>query len=397
MHAKRLAPLAIAAATVLILALLYATRPTLERVEPERAIPTVRVVQAMPQTLRHLVRSQGTVAPRTEANLVAEVSGRVLWIAPSFASGGFFDVDAPLVRLDPRDYELALERAEAQLRRARSELDFAAAELARQEGLSTGGVASVSQLADARRAANVAEASQLDARAALEQSERDLSRTEIRAPFAGRIREANVDIGQFVNRGAPLARVYATDYAEIRLPIPDDQLAFLDIGPPRPGLPLDVDRAPVRLSAQFAGQLTEWNGYLVRTEGEIDQRSRMVNIVARVEDPYRSGATTAGVPLAVGLFVHAEISGPEVDNVIVVPRYAMHDGNHILVVDANDRLHRRTVEVLRIDRDEVLVVGPLAEGERVCLSPLQVVVEGMQVRAIEDDMPRADLPGAPPT
>jgi len=384
MNTKRLAPIIILVVAAIGVALLYATAPTPARLEPERGIPTVRTIDATPRKLNLIVRSQGTVTPRTQADLVAEIDGRIVWIAPTFAPGGFFDAEMPLIRLESRDYELALDRARASVQRARSEREFAASELARQEGLSSGGVASASQLADANRASTVAEANWLDSRAALEQAERDLERTEIRAPFAGRIREEGVDVGQFVNRGSMLARLYATDYAEIRLPIPDEQLAFLDIPKPAPRASLDVRGAEVRLTALFAGQPNEWIGHLVRTEGEIDQRSRMVNVVARVEDPYRTKSTTSSTPLAVGLFVQAEIKGPEVDNVIVVPRYAMRNDSEILIVGPDNILHTRAVDVIRIDRDDVLVRGPLGEGERICISPLQIVIEGMPVRAIED-------------
>ena len=384
MNPKILAPLVILALTGLGVLILIATAPRIEHVEPERAIPTVRVIDATPRAVRHRVRSQGTVAPRTESDLVSEVEGRIVWTAAGFAPGGFFRENDPLVRLERRDYELAIDRRRAAVRRAVSEREFAAAELARQEGLSAGGVASPSQLADARRAANVAEANVLDARAALEQAQRDLERTEIRAPYDGRIREERADVGQFVSRGAVLARVYATDFAEIRLPIADHQLAFLDVPAASAGTPIEIAGATVRLSATFAGVRTEWQGEVVRTEGEIDPKSRLVHVVARVEDPYGVREDVPSVPLAVGLFVQAEIEGPIVENAIVVPRYAMRDDSRILVVDDRNELHTREVEVLRIDRDEVLVQGPLSEGERICVSPLQVVVEGMTVRPVDD-------------
>jgi RND family efflux transporter MFP subunit len=392
MNPKLLAPIVILCLTALGVLVMVETAPSVEHVEAERATPTVRVIAATPRTLRHTVRSQGTVAPRTEANLVAEVEGRVLWIAPTFASGGYFVAGDPLIRLDPRDYELTVDRRRANVQRNRGELKFAAAELKRQEGLSDGGVASVSQLANARRAATVAQANLLDARATLEQAERDLERTEIRAPFDGRIRDEEIDIGQFVNRGTALARVYATDYAEIRLPIPDAQLAFLNVGATRPGVPIDLGSAIVRLTATFAGQPSEWQGRVVRTEGAIDQRSRMVNVVARVEDPLRTASEFPEVPLVVGLFVQAEIEGPLVKNAIVVPRYAMRNDSRILVVDRDNRLHTRDVEILRIDRDDVIVQGPLSPGERICISPLQVVVEGMSVRTVEDSLAQGSDP-----
>jgi RND family efflux transporter MFP subunit len=364
---------------------LVATAPSVDYKEPARAIPTVRTIPGQTETLRYSVRSQGTVAPRTEADLVPEISGRVVWVSPSLAPGGFFKEGEPLLRVEPRDFELAVKRQRAALKRATSELDFAASELARRQGLSDAGVASPSQLSDARRAAGVAEANVSDARAALEQARRDLERAEIRAPFEGRVREEQVDVGQFVARGSVVARIYATDYVEIRLPIPDDQLAFLDL----PDLRLvdfegKHEGPAVRLRSSFAGKLHEWSGRIVRTEGEIDSKSRMVNVVARVEKPYGISDVENRPPLAVGLFVEAEIFGPEAQNVIVVPRYAMRDGSTVLIVDAESQLRTKHVTVLRIDRDDVLVQGPLGKGERICVSPIQVVVEGMTVQTVED-------------
>ncbi len=368
--------------------LLVATAPSVQTVAPERTVAAVRVLTPEPRSVQLSVRTQGTVAPRTESTLVPEVSGRVTWISPALVSGGFFAAGEVLLRLDRRESELAVSRARAALVRAESELAFASEELDRQQGLSQRKVASPSQLSAAQRARRVAKAGVDEARAALEQAQWDLERTAIIAPFQGRVRDEQVDVGQFVTRGAPVATLYATDYAEIRLPIADHQLAYLELPSMRRGSD-DPESAPrVKLHARFAGRDLQWRGRIVRTEGEIDARSRMVHVVARVEDPYgMQGGTDARdqPPLAVGLFVHAEISGPTVEGVLVVPRYAMRDETTLLVVDADDRLRLREVEVLRIDRDEVLIKGALAPGERICLSPLQVVVEGMPVRPIRDD------------
>ena len=391
-----LAPIVITLVSLLGAFVIVATAPSVEYKEPERAIPTVRTIEAETTTLRHRVRSQGTVAPRTEADLVAEVAGRVVWLSPAFAPGGFFKQGDPLIRIETRDFELAVERQRAALKRAESEYEFAASELRRREGLSNAGVASASQLADARRAASVAEAAVIDARAALEQARRDLERSQIRAPFDGRVRVEHVDIGQFVTRGNVLGRLYATDYAEIRLPIPDHEIAFLDLPDPRVASPETLREGPeVILHAVFAGQPFEWRGRIVRTEAEIDEKSRMMNVVARVDDPYRESDAERRPPLAVGLFVEAEILGPEAADVIVVPRYALRDASTILVVDRGDRLHSRPVQVLRIDRDDVLIQGPLGEGERICVSPIQVVVEGGLVHAIADPKSVGSTPSRP--
>lgn len=377
-------PIAIAVLCLFGAFVIRETAPSVEFKEPERAIPTVRTISSEPTTLRYRVRTQGTVAPRTEADLVPEVSGRVVWLSPSFAPGGFFKQGDLLLRIESRDFELAVDRQRAALKRAESEFDFADSELKRRESLSEAGVASPSQLADARRAAAVAEATVIDARAALEQARRDLERSQIRAPFDGRVREEHVDIGQFVTRGNLIGRIYATDYAEIRLPIPDHEIRFLDLPDPRVAGSEPAKQGPeVLLHATFAGRPFEWTGRIVRTEAEIDEKSRMMNVVARVDDPYRASDAESRPPLAVGLFVQAEIMGPLAKDVIVVPRYALRDGGKILVVDGESRLRTKKVEVLRIDRDDVLIQGPLAPGERICVSPIQAVVEGARVLTVE--------------
>jgi RND family efflux transporter MFP subunit len=367
---------------------LVATAPSVEQVSPDRAIIAVRTVQATPSAVRLTVRSQGTVAPRTESGLVPEVSGRVVWISPALVSGGFFAADEPLLRIDPLDSEMGLARARASKLRAQSELDYAKSELGRQQGLSERHVASSAQLSAATRAAQVAQAGLTEARIALQQAERDLSRTEIRAPYQGRVRSKNIDVGQFASRGATIATLYATDYAEIRLPVPDSQLAYLEL----PGLHgIEAEQGPkVRLHARFAGQRHEWEGRVVRTEGEIDPHSRMVHVVARVQNPYAAAQQPRAesgtrAPLAVGLFIEAEIEGALVEDVIIVPRYAMRDNSHLLVVDKEDRLRTKEVEVLRIEREQVLIRGALLPGERICVSPVQVVIEGMTVRPVQDD------------
>jgi RND family efflux transporter MFP subunit len=380
-----LIPFLVVLASVIGAFVLVATAPSVENVTPDRAIPAVRILAPTANSVMLTVRSQGTVAPRTESTVVPEVSGRVVWVSPALVSGGFFEKGETLLRIDPRDYEMTRKRAQSTVARAEGEAEFAKSELARQRRLRERRVASSQQLSSAQRADHVARANLADARVALEQAEWDLARIEITAPFEGRVREERVDVGQFVSRGAAIATIYATDYVEIRLPVADDQLAYLRL----PGMrEANEDEGPtVRLRARFAGEEHEWLGRVVRTEGEIDPRSRMVHVVARVEHPYRTDeeAGDARAPLAVGLFVQAEIEGPVLEDVLVVPRYAMRDDSHLLVVDATDRLHTRAVEVLRIDRDDVLIRSDLAAGERICVSPIQVVVEGMQVKPVAEE------------
>ncbi|MCP5055383.1 MAG: efflux RND transporter periplasmic adaptor subunit [bacterium] len=372
---KLILPFLVIVVAVLGGAGLLATAPEVEQIARPEVARAVRVVDVVAESLPLIVHSQGTVAPRTESELVPEVSGRIIWSSPSLVSGGFFREGEPLLRLDRDDYETALARARANLERAKGEWEHAKATLDRREELARQGVASSSQLDDARRQGRVSAAVLDEAELALRQARRDLDRTEIRAPFDGRVRAEHVDVGQFLSRGQPIATLYATDYVEIRLPIPDAELAYLD-------LPLFAGAAVaegplVTLRARFAGAPHTWHGRIVRTEGEIDPKSRMVHAVARVEDPYGEAVGTA--PLAVGLFVEAEIEGPPAENVLRVPRGALHSANHLLIVDANDQLHRVEVEVLRLERDDALVRATLPPGGRVCVSQVATFVPGMKV------------------
>ncbi len=383
---KLVLPGAVLAGACVFALLLLITAPKVESLSPERQLLTVRVMQAKPASMRLIVRSQGTVAPRTESAVVPEVSGRVLWTSPALVSGGFFEEGELLLRIDPLDYEIRVTKTRAALARAEGELDHARQTRERLDGLAAREIASPSQLDDVRRNLRVAKASLDEAKANLTQARRDLARTEIRAPYSGRVRDERVDVGQFVSVGASIATIYATDYVDIRLPIPDSQLAYLDLPLFRSSDAL-AEGPEVVLHARFAGAEHSWTGRIVRTEGEIDSKSRMVHVVARVEDPYRAtGDSVTGdavsAPLAVGLFVRAEIEGSEVRNVVVVPREALRDGNSILLLDDEDRLRRQPVEVLRVERDRVLV-RDVPAGARICVSPLQVFVDGMRVRALE--------------
>ena len=382
------AALAVSAATT---ATLLLTQPRLDPSEPEPVAPAVRIMHVNPASERMVVHAQGTVSPRTEADLVPDVSGNVLWISPNLGAGGYFEEDEPLLRIDDRDYRYALERANAAVDRAVAENEFATFELQRLREMEARNLISPSDVETGMRAARVTEAALADARAALNQAELDLSRTELLAPFAGLVRSEQVDPGQFVSRGGAIARLYAVDYVEVRLPIADQQLAYLDIPPMQRG-ELDEANAPeVMLSANFAGQRYKWRGTIVRTEAEIDMRSRMVNAVARVQTTDDAFNNPEYVPPPVGLFVEAEIQGRSADNVVIVPRSVIRNANQVLVVDGDERLRFRTVSIARIYGDDAYIDGGLEKGERVCLTVLQAVIDGMRVEVIEAEV--APMPG----
>lgn len=388
------------AATVLVIFGVYLMRPAAVQ-EPEIAIPpAVRIHTVKPEVFQFRVDAQGTVAPRREGELRPQVSGEVIWVSPSLVPGGFFEAGEVLLRVDPLDYESDLEMARAVLARAESEASRARKELKRQRMLADRSVASQARIDDSENAARVAGAALREAQSLLERAERDLTRTEIEAPYAGRVRSERVGPGQFVTRGESLAEIYAVDFAEVRLPIPDRELGFISLPlgyrntvQPEPAHAGGSDLASrafgsmaprVRLRAEFAGSEHEWWGELVRTEGEIDAKTRMVTVVARIEDPYGRSGDGQRPPLAVGLFVQAMIEGIELADAIVLPRSSVQQDGRVALVDDEGRVHFRAIDVMRSERDRVIVRSGLQTGDRVSLTPMPWALEGMQVVPVND-------------
>ena len=263
---KIILPLVILGVGVGIAGGLIATGPELVPRPAEVVAPLVNTLIVQPETVQMTTRAHGTVAPRTESELVPEVSGRVFEVSDALVSGGFFKKGDVLVQIETLDYEVALEQAKAGLARAESDVANARKGHERQLDLATKQSTSASQRDDALNRLLVAEAGLREANARLARAERDLARTQLVAPFDRRVRSERVDVGQFVNRGGSIATLYAIDFAEVRLPIHDDELAFLDLSLNR-GEKVSVE---VRLAAEFAGARHEWIGEIVRTEGEID-------------------------------------------------------------------------------------------------------------------------------
>lgn len=378
-------PVLIILGFIVLFAVLAITAP-----KPERADNTVRpasvfVAEAAPQPVVLTVESQGEVRPLIEIDLSAQVSGRIDYVNPNFVQGGFFEAGETLVRVEDADYRLAVTRAEALVAQRRQQLvrEQAESDLAREEWQSLGrGDASAltlrePQLADAQAQLAAAEASLAEARLNLE-------RTRVSAPFAGRVRTKSADLGQYVGPGTRLGRVFATDAVEVALPLSDGELAMLN-------MPLAFqasDAMPgseVRLSALVGGALREWTGRIVRTDAVIDTQTRTLNAIVEVDDPYGDAAAGAGAPLAIGLFVTAEIEGRSIDNAYVLPRAALRAEDRMYVAERDGTLSVRTVDVIDSSAERVVVASGVTAGERVITSPIRGAIDGMAVRALGPD------------
>lgn len=376
-------PTAIVLLFLSVAATLMATAPVLEPANDTPTPLTVRVRTIETESIELKVHSQGSVAPSTVSQLIPEVSGRVTWTSPSLVAGGFFEAGQELARIDDLDYRNAQDRANAALKRATAEVEHAKYEYRRLRSLAERKLVSRSALENGLRAYRVTQATFEDAQANSEQAQENVKRTVLRAPFTGLVRAENIDIGQFASRGQAIATLYANDVVEVRLPIADRQLAFLNLPPLRNGnFPEDM-QPTVKLSADYGGQVRQWFGKIVRAEAEIDTSSRMVHLVARVESSKDSQ------DLSVGLFVTAEIAGLAVENIVRLPRSAIRNDNQVLVVDTENRLRFREIQPLRLYRDNVLINAGLNPGERVCISTVQTAIDGMAVNPIAESSTKA--------
>ena len=336
--------------------------PRTERVELD---PLVEVMVLEPMTANFEIRSQGTVLPRTQTILSAEVAGTVSSISQKFIPGGVFEKGEVLMRIDPTNYTVALDQAEALVKQRQIEFDGTSK-------LRSQGYRAESEFASAA-------ASLASAKAELVRARRNLERTFIRLPYDGMVRTKEADVGQFVSPGTRLGITFATDFAEVRLPLTDRDLAFVDL-PDAADISATGDaRGPeLALSAIRKGQLQSWPGRIIRTEGVVDEKSRVTYAVARVEDPYRLHAE--GEILPIGTFVSASIQGQQADDIIRVPRAAIRGADQLVFVDGKDQLEIRSVDVVRSDANSVFIRGADASGRRVVLTALESPVNGMRIR-----------------
>jgi RND family efflux transporter MFP subunit len=358
------------------------TRPMPEPVAIAPNVVAIRGIQMEAENIPLTIYAQGVVEPLTASELITQVNGRVAWVSPNFNAGGFFKQGEPLVKLESEDYEARVGLAEAREVRALAEFEHATFELKRMRALVKDQLVSQAMLENAVRQTRLTEAALKEAQINLDQAERDLDRTELRAPFDAIVRSKAVDLGEFVSMGKPLAQLFAADGFEVRLPVLDTQLAYLNLPSSiEATAPLNSANLPsVRLSAQYAGAAASWDAQLVRSESEIDRRSRMVTLVARV-----SGTRNAlsANPLPVGAFVNAEIEGITLENAFQLPRSALRQDNQVLVVDEESRLRFREVSIARYEQDRILIHSGLKEGDIVNISPIQAVVDGMEVSVTE--------------
>lgn len=386
---KIVLPLLVLIGALGISLLIFQSTEKPERRVRKEPVTTVDVMRLKRQNFQIMIHTQGTVKPRTESTLIPEVAGRIIKTSPNFREGAFFEASEELLRIEDSNYQIAVTVAKAKLSEAQLAFaeENALAEQAVRNWQRLGKTTPPTDLVLHKPQLARAKAAEASAGALLKQAQLDLKRTRVIAPYAGRVLEQPVDIGQYVSPGTVMAKIYAVDYAEIRLPLSNRQLEFVDIPESYRGENNSPDQnTEVTLTVKLGNQKYQWLGHIVRAEGTYDVRSRRLFVVAQVDNPY-AHQDPQKPPLKVGQYVEAQIKGRLLDNVFVIPRAAVRENSEILLVDKQNKIQMRPIKAIWEDDRIMVISSGIEEGELLCLTPVRFASQGLPVKPMLDGRP----------
>ena len=357
-------------ASILVAILMIKNKPIAVVEEVKKDVPFVKTMILLPQTVNARISSQGFIKPKSELNILSELSARVEWVSPKMEPGSSFDFGDTLIKLDKRDYELALItsksnvlNAEVNLKKEKAESDLASKEWKRVGGGSGTDLAlRKPQLAQAKATLEAAKAD-------LERSKRNLDRATFIAPFDGRVRSKNTDMNSIVFPGTMLGSIYATKYFEVQLPITNQDVQFtgLDFN----GLQIPKNK---QLDVVFNIGGKKVGGKVIRAEAEVDPKTRMLSVIASISDSQDENLNL----IFVGQYIQATIFGIEVKKIFVLPRNTIRNES-VWVVDSKMELMNRPVSIMRYESEYALVDEGIEEGDRLLQSRLSSLINGQKV------------------
>jgi len=370
---------------------------------PIISVETLRIDE---RPYRIVISSFGRVAPHTQGQLVSQVSGQITSVSPNFRDGGFFEKGEVLVGIDQRDYQIQVEIAAAELADARVTYaeEQVLAKQAAEDRKNLRSKGSVSDFALHIPQLAAAKSRIAAAKAKLEQAKLNVERTRIRAPYSGRILSKNVDIGEVISSNTSLARIYATDQVEIRLPVKNSELGFLELPEQYASGERGERRLPsVKIGNRLGEETQHWPATLVSTAGAIDEQSQQLFVTARIEHPYARDESDRR-PLKIGQYVSAEIAGKNIDRALVIPNATVYQGSYVYLYK-DGLLERREIEIAWQNSSEALIRRGLEAGDQLVLTPLGQVSSGTRVKRLDTDREKVvtgfdsdhrDTPGKPP-
>lgn len=376
---RKLVPVAIFAGLIMIAMLIRMNPPE----SPQRPafggpVMTVDVIPVVPNDYQIKLQSYGTVQPQTQTTLIAQVGGQIISVNPNVRNGGFFDNGDVLATIDPRDYEADVQIAEALLMDARQTMAEAEARSnqAREDWQRLGNEGEAPALVLREPQLQAARARIKSAESTLEKARLSLERTNVVAPFAGRILRQLADVGQVVSNNTPLAEVYATDYVEIRLPLRNRDLGYIELPETYREDGTDDAVTGVEIRSQLASAAA-WDAKLVRTEGAIDEAARQLHVVAQIDDPF-SVEREGQAPPKIGQYVTATLSGKTIPDAIVIPNNTIYQGSYVYIV-VDGVLRRRDIEIEWQNDSDALIGEGLDRGDLLVTTPLGQVSSGIKV------------------
>jgi len=368
---------------VLIALVFIKFKKTPKQKEPEILTPLVKVERLERRDIQMVIRGYGTVSPRVQVEIVPQVSGKVVWVNPQFKAGGFIRHGEQILKIDPRDYDLAVRQANSAVAEAQVKLDLerAEAKVARVEWQQINpDKEPTSPLVFREPQIRQAQARLESANAVLATANLNLERTQLTLPIDALVMSEKVDLGQYVMIGQSVGAAYGIESMEIEVPLEDRELAWFDI----PDNAVSVNgtegsaKGPIaRVKADFAGAEHIWRGRVVRTTGQVDKTSRLISVVVEVPEPFKGSDSRP--PLLPGMFVEVLIEGNILKNAIAVPRDAMRNSNEVWVAE-DGQLHIQSLDIVRADKDFAYARSGLDDGDMIVISSLDTVIEGMRVR-----------------
>jgi len=340
----------------------------------------VDVIALEAQTHQVTVHATGTVQAEQEISLVPEVSGKISWISPELVGGGFFKKGETLLKIETSDFQLAIEKARAEIAQVQvalaTERERAKVALAEWERIDIPDKGKPGPLVTREIQMQQQQANLAAAEANLQQAQLNLQRTELKAPFNGRIRQEQVDLGQYLRSGTSIGSFAGTNRAEIHIPLPARELTWLNI-------PSATQKKGSSANIYLSGdKSSKWTGKVVRSLGEIDPNSRMATLVVVVEDPYQRGDTATKSELQNGLFVDIELRGEKFADIISIPRKAFHADDLVWIADSENHLNLRPVEILRREKQQILIKSGVQAGEKLVLTTLSGATDGTLIRPV---------------
>ncbi|KAF7769530.1 hypothetical protein PUND_a0666 [Pseudoalteromonas undina] len=389
--AKIIIPAAVVVTALLIVFFIKSNPPEARRFSsaPKAAI-SVSVLELVPQSYQVMIDSYGTVKPRTQSLLVAQASGQIIEVSDEFREGGFFEKGDVLLKLDDRDHQAEVKSAQANLLTAEQSLleEKARGQQALTDWKRLGGSSQASSLVLREPQLAAAQAQVLSAQAALEKAELDLERTKVTAPYAGRILSRSVDLGQVVSNNTQLATIYAIDSVEIRLPIKNKDLSFVNLPEQYRDGAKNQAGSLVKFSSDLVGEQT-WQGQLARTEGAIDENAQQLYVVAKIDDPYKSTASNQ-YPIKIGQYIKAQIAGKTVQNALIIPNSTIYQGTYVYVVEG-DVLKRKDVTFAWQNANQAMIKTGLKANDKLVVTPLGQVSSGTKVSILGEE-PKEKVP-----